>query len=838
MEPVMEKIKSKSYRRDVIDTFFTYVDRDLFICKLFYFFFFAAFGSLYPLLAIYFKQLGMNATQSGLLIGFRPFIEFCSAPFWGGVADRWRKWRLLQLCSVGSWVVFTLAMAFVKPPHVFCFGENNVTETDIINYKRDLIKPAYSSVYYEREAVKDAFFALLLIVVIGEFFSAPAITFADTVTLSYLGEDTDNYGRQRMFGSLGWGLSMFFVSIALDGATTFPGHPCETQHKREKDYLLCFAVFSVFMSCAGITAFQFKFPGQDTDISCWPDVVVRIKDKIVSIILGHKSVEREKLVEEDDEFRFGQPKNVDPVQTEKHDVVGQNGKELHISLNSKQDMVTDVVNSPGATAAATQKPFDPDDPFLGRWTAVIRMLAEAKFISVLVVIWFMGFGIGLIFTFLFWHLQDLGGSPTLFGVASIINHGSELLAYFLSSRFIASFGHIMVLYMGLIGNIVRFIYISCLNSPWMVLPFELVQGLTHAAVWATTCSYIMQAIPGDLRSSAQGILQGLHHGLGRGCGAVFGGMLVYSFGTRITFRAYGISCIFVLAAFFGLNMYLKRRGVAKESHVPHETLHDTPLSFNPHGVPSGSARELSSSKLKQQDDQNTSYGSILGTDLKTKEGTVPSSDPADDFNPRADAVYGYDAREERLRSGTRKDNRSADINNGDKRPQTRGVSDDVDGFGFRKRPSDDEQPLYTAFDGHDEKRDDVPVRASDTRTYDAPRRRSLDHTEPRPERRERRRRQSGDAEGLRERNDPVGDRDYSDSRRHGGESRDARHHVKETRRHARHGNTRRSTETFQDLDPSPREKIVFEQLPDITSRVQHRDRQSRDGEYDDAYRQY
>ncbi len=33
-------------------------------------------------------------------------------------------------------------------------------------------------------------------------------------------------------------------------------------------------------------------------------------------------------------------------------------------------------------------------------------------------IWFfrwMGCGVGLVFTFLFWHLQDLGGSPTLFG---------------------------------------------------------------------------------------------------------------------------------------------------------------------------------------------------------------------------------------------------------------------------------------------------------------------------------------------------------------------------------------------------------------------------------------
>ena len=59
-----------------------------------------------------------------------------------------------------------------------------------------------------------AFFILLLLVVIGEFFSAPAITFADSVTLSFLGDDTQNYGRQRMFGSLG-GLPRMVIMMMM-----------------------------------------------------------------------------------------------------------------------------------------------------------------------------------------------------------------------------------------------------------------------------------------------------------------------------------------------------------------------------------------------------------------------------------------------------------------------------------------------------------------------------------------------------------------------------------------------------------------------------------------------
>lgn len=88
-----------------------------------------------------------------------------------------------------------------------------------------------------------------------------------------------------------------------------------------------------------------------------------------------------------------------------------------------------------------------------------------------------------------------------------------------------------MLCLGLAGNVIRFLYISWLKNPWWVLPFEFIQGITHAAVWAACCSYIAHNTPAQLRSSAQGVLQGIHHGLGRGCGAVIGGMFVDAYGS-------------------------------------------------------------------------------------------------------------------------------------------------------------------------------------------------------------------------------------------------------------------------------------------------------------------
>ena len=146
------------------------------------------------------------------------------------------------------------------------------------------------------------------------------------------------------------------------------------------------------------------------------------------------------------------------------------------------------------------------------------------------------------------------------------------------------------------------------------------QGITHAACWAACCSYISHNTPPHLRydwhlhitktsknnyiyrfnyrTSAQGVLQGLHHGFGRGCGAVIGGkiqinawhdkveviiekiqlfitgLFVTYFGSKQTFRGYGIFCLFVLVAFVFINFYRKDTGF----------ISDIPTTEDPHQV--------------------------------------------------------------------------------------------------------------------------------------------------------------------------------------------------------------------------------------------------------------
>uniref|UniRef100_A0A7N6F8V7 Major facilitator superfamily associated domain-containing protein n=1 Tax=Anabas testudineus TaxID=64144 RepID=A0A7N6F8V7_ANATE len=80
-------------------------------------------------------------------------------------------------------------------------------------------------------------------------------------------------------------------------------------------------------------------------------------------------------------------------------------------------------------------------------------------------------------------------------------------------------------------------------------------------------SLYLAAVPPALRTSAQGILQGLHLGLGRGCGAMVGGVLVNYFGAAETFRGIGMASLVILLI-FSLIQYLTGEDKILAENIP------------------------------------------------------------------------------------------------------------------------------------------------------------------------------------------------------------------------------------------------------------------------------
>jgi len=77
-------------------------DRTKLIFQAFYFFFLSAFITRLVYFPIYLKQLGLNASYVGILLGVIPFARGVGAPIMGYVADKTNSRKLVFLVSLAS----------------------------------------------------------------------------------------------------------------------------------------------------------------------------------------------------------------------------------------------------------------------------------------------------------------------------------------------------------------------------------------------------------------------------------------------------------------------------------------------------------------------------------------------------------------------------------------------------------------------------------------------------------------------------------------------------------------------------------------------------------------
>lgn len=122
----------------------------------------------------------------------------------------------------------------------------------------------------------------------------------------------------------------------------------------------------------------------------------------------------------------------------------------------------------------------------------------------------VGLGTAMVWNFLFWHLEDLGGCEydgrmkTLQGlVMGIQCFGGELPFFFISGKLLKKIGHVHAMSLVLLGFGVRFFLYSLLTNPWYVLPIELLNGVTFGVFYATMASYASIVAPPGTEATMQ-----------------------------------------------------------------------------------------------------------------------------------------------------------------------------------------------------------------------------------------------------------------------------------------------------------------------------------------------
>ncbi len=148
--------------------------------KLYYFSFFAALGAIAPFFNIFLQQRGLSGTEIGLLGSLAPLVSLFANPFWGALSDRYQLHQVVLAICV-------LAAGILSVPFIWLNG----------------------------------FWPILLLLLAMIFFRTPVPPLLDTAVMGMLAQNGASYGRQRLFGSIGflltsYGLGQIMAADNLD----------------------------------------------------------------------------------------------------------------------------------------------------------------------------------------------------------------------------------------------------------------------------------------------------------------------------------------------------------------------------------------------------------------------------------------------------------------------------------------------------------------------------------------------------------------------------------------------------------------------------------------------
>jgi len=532
--------------------YFPTVDKRIWISKAFYTSFYVGIGALFPYLPVYFKQLKLSSHQNGILIGIRPLIQFCVTPLWGACADRFCKSKVILLLSVVGWLVsnFLLLLVPVHNDPKLC-DVYNANYGDGISYKRNhsnlqVIKGHSNHKHFitRGHTMRQDFYSRVspFLDTTVPFFP---ITFRDLKYVCNMTSQDNNKKIDDMTAHDHWRDKPQVDLVKLRPSSQQPFHDSLSNTDNSNKYVSCDSTQFIYLLLVTVVGTIIAAPAQ------------ALADTATLQSL-HGETHKYGRVRLWGSLGWG---------------VGGFSVGAAVSTNNEKNYCGELVidYSPCfyvyaaamgvAFLCATQFQFDqtPDYPDTSDAENVktnyitdgLKVFQNLQFCFVIFIAFFCGSATGFIETFLFWYLHELGGGQLLFSVINGLNCAAEVCVFFVTDKLLSFLGHINVIYLALFCYSLRFIYFYFVQSPWAVLPAELLQGITTAALWSSCVSYV--GLHPGASNTVQGILNGVYMGLGFATGGFMGGLLVQFTGMKLSFVMYALASFCVLLIFAVIN---------------------------------------------------------------------------------------------------------------------------------------------------------------------------------------------------------------------------------------------------------------------------------------------
>ncbi len=349
----------------------------------YYFFYIAGLASLNPFLSLYYRQNGLSGSEIGILSAIPPLVSMVAAPLWSGIADATRRHK----------VIFITAML------------GAITLSVILQSTTSLI--------------------WLIPVTIGfAFFASPIMPLIDSNTMLVLEGRRDQYGKIRLWGTVGWAIAAPIVGSLIQSS----------------------GIQWSFYAYAGLVGLALLIA--------------------IPIPMNH----------------------------------------THIAI-----------------------------PF---WRGLRILLANRRWVFFLFIVFMIGISSSSVNTYLILYMKNLNADETQIGLSLTISTISEVPMYFFAERILRRFKWRGMLLISLPIFIIRLLLYSVVSSPSIILVIQLLHGLTIPTIWAAGISYVAEAAPPGLSTTAQGLFAGVMNGLGIATGAYLGGVIFQNFGPIVMFRSF------------------------------------------------------------------------------------------------------------------------------------------------------------------------------------------------------------------------------------------------------------------------------------------------------------
>ncbi|KFM78779.1 Major facilitator superfamily domain-containing protein 6, partial [Stegodyphus mimosarum] len=479
------------------------IKKDLLPVKAHYFFFYGGMGGTVPFMQVVAKALGISATAVGVIYTVLPFCVFFSKPFFGYLADHFQNLKVIMLVLIaittGAFMSVLGIPAINDIPgdwqNVQVNCTNNVDKLNIVtrDYKASCLKELKTNItcelsYYACDINKsniDILNGLL-------DFSQP-ITYTNETSIQitfWLNNSSDVSCECIMNNNVSMKSSPAMRSCLLNESAK------SSVYRTYQFWVFMLLAVIAGTGCATIFCLSdaacCEVLGEDNSLFGRQRLWATISWGFVTLLSGYLNDIATALANHSD-YSPG----------------------FYVMLVF---VIIDVIIL--MKIRLTKASFS-----VNICKDIGEIFSSCKTIVFAIGVFIVGALTGLIWNYELWYLQDLGAHQTLLGLSVAVQClAAEVPFFFFAGWFIKKLGHFYCLSISFLAFAIRLGLYSILENPWLVLPIEVLHGLTYAVFYASMTGYASENAPSGTEATMLGILGGLFEGLGLAAGSFLGGI--------------------------------------------------------------------------------------------------------------------------------------------------------------------------------------------------------------------------------------------------------------------------------------------------------------------------